>query len=275
MRTRTLSASEANCYRTYIDDYYTENLIVLNLYDNGLTPAANRGYYVYSFAYANLASTFQVVPPTIPAYISFATPSGTVSKDPSSFQWVFRGANSATVIRQDNNNANHYNSQTISGLPTGYSIESTSKSCLIIKSSLTYTLYDFTGATFTSISITSQVGNNPQALSVSDDCSRLRVNNNIFARVGATYQVAASSIASITALDQNFAYVLADNSIWKYTSSANTYSKSFGDANTTFASGSSILSFNGRIITALLTANSASFRLFSDNGTSINSLPAI
>jgi len=184
MRTRTLSASEANCYKTYIDDYYTENLIILNLYDNGLTPAANRGYYVYSFAYANLASTFQVVPPTVPAYISFATPSGAASKHPSSFQWVFKGANSATVIRQDNNNANHYNSQTISGLANGYSIESTSKSCLIIKSSLAYTLYDFTGATFTSTSITSQVGNNPQSLSITDDCSRLRVNNNIFARVG-------------------------------------------------------------------------------------------
>ena len=204
MRTRTLSASEANCYKSYIDSYFTESLTVLNLYDNGQATAANRGYYVYSFAYANLASTFKVVPPTVPAYISFTTPSGTVSKEPSSFQWLFMATNSATAIRQDDNNSpNYYNSQTISGLATGYSIETESKNCLIIKqtvsSSVTYSLYDFTGTNATSTSINSQVGSGPPSLNIADDCSKFRVNNAIFAKVSGTYQAAVSNIASIPA----------------------------------------------------------------------------
>lgn len=73
MRSRTLSPSEVtNNRKIYVDDYYSDNLLTLNLYYNGLD--TNKGYNVYSFSYGNLASTIKVIPPTDPPYLTF-TPS--------------------------------------------------------------------------------------------------------------------------------------------------------------------------------------------------------
>jgi hypothetical protein len=46
MRTRTLLSTEVGaCYKIYIDNYFTDNLILLDLYNGGST--TNQGYDIY------------------------------------------------------------------------------------------------------------------------------------------------------------------------------------------------------------------------------------
>ncbi len=98
MRGRQLSSAEVGyCYKIYVDDYYSDNLMILDLYDNGLT--SGRSYDVYSFAYGNLASTIKIVPPAVPPYLKF-TPSSAYTSSASlasSFLWAFMQSSSAAV----------------------------------------------------------------------------------------------------------------------------------------------------------------------------------
>jgi hypothetical protein len=107
--------------------------MVLDLYDNGYTNASGHGYYVYSFTYANLASTFKVTN-TIPAYISFITPTFLSQiAYPPKFAWIFMNANSVTLYRQDDtNNATHYAQQTLANLTSNFSITAASDNCMIV-----------------------------------------------------------------------------------------------------------------------------------------------
>lgn len=77
LRTRSLQSYELNttCYKTFVDGYFTDSLYVLDLYDNGQTGSL-RGYNVYSFAYANLASTIKIETVTS-AYLKFTQPTFT------------------------------------------------------------------------------------------------------------------------------------------------------------------------------------------------------
>ena len=98
MRGRQLSSAEVGyCYKIYVDDYYSDNLMILNFYDNGLI--SSRSYDVYSFAYGNLASTIKVIPPVTPPYLKFTpslTFSSTLSSD-SSFLWLFMQSSSTAT----------------------------------------------------------------------------------------------------------------------------------------------------------------------------------
>jgi hypothetical protein len=99
MRSRTLSSSEVGKNRKiYVDDYFSDNLLILDLYYNGLD--TNKGYDVYSFSYGNLASTIKVIPPVDPPYLTF-TPSAFTSSASlqDSFGWFYTniGASSSTI----------------------------------------------------------------------------------------------------------------------------------------------------------------------------------
>ncbi len=90
LRYRGLKQSEidSRCYKTLIDDYFDNELMVLDLFYNNYP--ANPGYFVNEFSYGNLASTIRIIPPTPADYLSFSYPTyTTVISSPTRFQWDF------------------------------------------------------------------------------------------------------------------------------------------------------------------------------------------
>jgi hypothetical protein len=202
LRTRNLLASEVGkCFRTYIDDFFLDGLVVLNLYDNGLT--TNKGYDIYSYSYGSLASTIKVVPVAVPSYLTF-TPSTYTSSviSSSSFSWTYINTGSAattsTITVNQHNDAissTHLATGTLSISYTGLCvILATSQNCLIVSQGTTYILYTLTqssaGAiTFTPLDITTTVSSAPTKVSwkVSTDCSKIAVDNYIYATFGGSF----------------------------------------------------------------------------------------
>lgn len=275
LRTRTLSSSEANCYRTFIDAYFSDSLIVLDLYDNG--DPSNRGYYVYSFAYSNLASTIKVVPAAAPSYLSFTPPTYTaVLASPSTFSWVFvnsAASSSIAVYRHDDSvSPAHYVTQTISSLGSSCTVVAASKNCVIATNANAYTLYDVTASVVPTV-ITTQVGNSPTTLQITDDCSKFRVDNKVYAKVNSNYQSVGGTFSSLVALDQTFTYVLADGVIWKYSASINAY-QSYYSVNSAFTAGTVLQSYSNSLIAYKL-GSSVLINAFIDNGSSLSLLPSI
>lgn len=136
MRSRTLSASEvAKNRKIYVDDYFSDNLLVLDLYYNGLDN--NKGYDIYSFSYGNLASTIKVIPPVDPPYLTF-TPSAFTSSLllQDSYIWVYTniGASSSTitVYQHDETADTHLSRGTSSTNTTAVSVLASSEKCLIV-----------------------------------------------------------------------------------------------------------------------------------------------
>lgn len=118
------------------------------------------------------------------------------------------------------------------------------------------------------------VGNitNSSILQVSDDCSKFRVDSKIFAKLNGSFQLTNSSIASLVALDQTFIYALGDNSIWKYSSTSNSYQNYSISLNSTFAAGTVLQSYNGSLVAYQTAAASAKFAAFIEQGSSVKLL---
>ena len=290
MRTRSLLASEAGkCFRTYIDDFFLDNLIVLNLYDNGL--ASSPGYDLYSYSYGSLASTIKVIPATAPSYLQF-TPSTYTSSviSSSSFSWIYINTGSSATVT--NITVNQHNDALSTHLATGtlsisYTglcvILATSQNCLVISKGTTYLLYVLTqsslGAiTFTPTDITAAVSNAPTKVSwkVSTDCSKISVDNYIFASFSGSFSLVNNNFNKFTwiAIDKTFTYALLSGSIWKYDATSN-LNKSYSTLNSTFTSGSQLLSYSTRIIVYQLTSLSALVNSFIDTGSALTQLPSI
>jgi hypothetical protein len=278
LRTRTLSTAEANCYRTFIDSYYSDNLIVLDLYDNG--NSTDHGYFVYSFSYGNLASTIKIVPAAIPAYISFPPPTSTSHVAyPSAFEWIFVNSGTTnstiTIYRQDDSvSSTHLASQTISIFRSNCAIVAASKNCFIFKSGSSYSLYNISSSPYTSADITSQVGTigNSTIVQISNDCSKFRVNSNIFAKFNGLFQQTNANTISFIALDQSFTYALANSAMWKYTSASNSYQNYYNNASLAFSTGSMLQSNNGNIIAYQLGSSNSHVTALVDNGITLTIL---
>lgn len=290
LRTRNLLASEvAKCFRTYIDDFFVDGLIVLDLYDSGST--SSPAYDIYSYSYGSLASTIKVVPSPVPPYLKF-TPSTYTSSfiSSSSFSWVY--INTATTATTTTITVNQHNDAvTSTHLGTGALtisyiglcvILATSQNCLIISKGTTYILYTLTqsstGAiTFTPKDITNTVSSAQTKVSwqVSNDCSRFSVDSYIYATFSGSFALANSNLNSFVwiSIDKTFTYALVAGSIWKYDSPNNVYKSYYSTLNSTFTSGSVIQSYNKSIIVYKLTSSSALVNAFVDSGSSLALLP--
>ena len=146
MRSRTLSSSEVTKNRKiFVDDYYSDNLLILDLYYNGLD--TNKGYDIYSFSYGNLASTIKVVPPVDPPYLTF-TPSAFTSSLSlqDSYSWIYNniGATSSTitVYKHDDSLDNHFATGSITLDTTSVTVLAASQKCLLVSSSSNYYIYE-------------------------------------------------------------------------------------------------------------------------------------
>lgn len=146
MRSRTLSPSEVTKNRKiYVDDYYSDNLLILDLYYNGLD--TNKGYDVYSFSYGNLASTIKVIPPFEPPYLTF-TPSAFNSSLSlqDTYSWIYTsiGATSSivTVYKHDDSLDSHFATGSFNLDTTSVTVLATSQKCLLVSSSLDYYIYE-------------------------------------------------------------------------------------------------------------------------------------
>lgn len=66
---------------TYIDKYFLEELIVLDLYFNQYTSGGSTisGYDIYEYSYGNLASTIRIIPPAPTDYINYNLPAATTT----------------------------------------------------------------------------------------------------------------------------------------------------------------------------------------------------
>jgi hypothetical protein len=99
LRQRNLAANEltSSPYMTYIDDYFLEELIVLDLYANG--DATYPGYNIYEYSYGNLASTVRVIPPPPSDYINYNLPSATTTLTSSTkLEWDQLSVSATTVF---------------------------------------------------------------------------------------------------------------------------------------------------------------------------------
>lgn len=74
LRTRTLQSWETNTafYMTYVDDYFLNQLYVLDLYYNG--DSSFPGYDIYEYSYGNLAQTVRIIPPAQTIYFNTTLP---------------------------------------------------------------------------------------------------------------------------------------------------------------------------------------------------------
>jgi len=89
LRSRTLPPSEIStpCYKTIIDDYYLNGLVVVDFYLNTISANA---YNVYSFGYGSLATLVKVVPPKIPVYLTYPLTTYNITKSLSNkYQWDY------------------------------------------------------------------------------------------------------------------------------------------------------------------------------------------
>jgi hypothetical protein len=207
MRTRSLSSTEAGkCYRTYIEDYFTDSLYVLDLYDNGST--SNKGYDIYSYSYGNLASTIKVIPAATPAYLTF-TPSvfTTFTTSASSFGWIYLNsavsstASTINVYQHNDTLSTHIATGTLSIAYTGLcAILVYSQNCIIVSQGSTYTLYSISQNAngtiiFDPIDITSLASLSPTKVvwRVNSDCSKFAVDSYIFAFFSGSYSIVSNN----------------------------------------------------------------------------------
>ena len=89
LRNRPLTTLETSvqCFKTIIDDYYMNGLVVVDFYPN---TAAN-GYNIYSFGYGSLATLIKVIPPAIPVYLTYTLPTSTSTQSftNNAYQWDY------------------------------------------------------------------------------------------------------------------------------------------------------------------------------------------
>jgi len=89
LRFRNLTASElaSNLYMTYIDEYFLNQLYVLDLYYNG--DSTYPGYDVYEYSFGNLARTIRVIPPVPSIYFNVTLPASSSSvSSPKRLEWT-------------------------------------------------------------------------------------------------------------------------------------------------------------------------------------------
>jgi len=292
MRTRSLLSTEAGkCFRTYIDDYF-DDLIVLNLYSNGAT--TNQGYDVYSFSYGSLASTIRVIPPSLPTYLSFTPPTSTSSifASSSNFMWTYINTGSSattstvTVYKHDNTiSTSHLASGSLSISVAGSCvILATSQKCLIVSQGSSYLLYTLnqssTGTiTFSSIDITFPASLSPNKITwrLNSDCSRFTVGKYIFALFSGSYSLIANNFSTFSwiALDQSFTYAVVVGAIWKYDSTTNAYKSYYSTLNSAFTAGTVIQSSNSKIVVSKINSSDAFVNAFTDSGSALTLLPSL
>lgn len=293
MRTRSLLATEAGkCFRTYIDDYFLDNLIVLNLYSNGAT--TNRAYDVYSFSYGNLASTIRVIPPAIPPYLTFTPPTYTsaVSASSSGFMWTYintgTSATTSTVTVYKHNDAistSRFATGTLSIPVAGQCvILATSQNCLIVSQGNAHVLYTLSQSSSGAITFKSTDITFPASLAqtkvnwrVNTDCSRFTVDSYIFALFGGSYTLVANNFIDFAwiALDQTFTYAVVAGAIWKYDSSINSFRSNYSTLDSGFTAGTTIRSYNTRVVVSRLSSSRALVNAFIDTGSALTLLPSI
>ena len=142
MRSRTLSPSEVTKNRKiYVDDYYSDNLLILDLYYNGLE--TNKGYDVYSFSYGNLASTIKVIPPVEPPYLTFTSSAFTSSLSlQDSYSWIYTSigdtSSTVTVYKHDDSLDSHFATGSINLDTTSVTVLAASSQCLLVSEGSNY-----------------------------------------------------------------------------------------------------------------------------------------
>ena len=79
LRNRDIAATElaSTIYMTYVDDYFINELFVLDLYYNSDTNYP--GYDVYEFKFGNLAKTIRVIPTPPSEYLAVTYPTNTAT----------------------------------------------------------------------------------------------------------------------------------------------------------------------------------------------------
>lgn len=126
LRSRALSGLEVGTsYRMAIDDFYENQLIIVDYYPVLNPSSLVLGYNLNAFSYGNMATTVQVATHLIPPYINFTSPIFSQSSASlSSFEWTYLSTNILThtttflfYTSVDNNGSNIVNNNfTISGL---------------------------------------------------------------------------------------------------------------------------------------------------------------
>jgi hypothetical protein len=261
----------------YIDTFTLSSLVLLNLYDNGITGA--RGYDIYEFSYGNLASTMKITPPTTNYYIDFTPPNSNPSTFPNALDWTYIDTSSGTssvftFYSYKTGVTNNYitGTHTISGINT---VLTSSLLCKVVFSSpSTYRVITLatSGNTITSTPLDISLAVNALSTSkilwkISDDCNFLLIDTSILKLSSGTYQVINSNL-NVVAIDSSFTYALVGNAIYKYSSTTNTFSSYKTGISANFIGNSELFRSTTRIILLYKNTNSLYLNAFTDvNGT--------
>lgn len=237
LRSRALSGLEVGTsYRMVIDDFYENQLIIVDYYPV-LDPAALvMGYSLNAFGYGNMATTVQIEAHLIPPYINLTSPIFSQSSSSlSSFEWTYLSNNifrhTTTFLfytAVDNNGSNIVNNNfTVAGL---WKLVAESSACKLVQNKVSndYYLYRYSlpSSLFTVVSnVTasiSAVASNITSWKFANDCSRI---------VGQDYHLVVVKSANDSSLE-NSSWIAVDSSstyaydalgIWKYSAASNKF----------------------------------------------------
>ena len=260
---------------TYIDEYFLNQLFVLDLYFN--SDSTYPGYDVYEYSFGNLAQTIRVIPPAPSIYFNVTLPSSSsVVASYFLLEWTMIVGTDLVRYRENDNVTNHVQIDTFP-LAGSWAVKavSTNSQCTLIHNTGTnefrviQTISNGTASTIASTNIiptvlASQVGST--LWEVSNDCLRVRTDTNVYAASSTSTSFAlVSAVSSWIAADSDLTYVLTASSILKYTSSNSSYTTVYTFTNATFSASSTIQSYGGQIIIAEMLASAVNAYGFSDS----------
>lgn len=275
LRNRILTSNDTTGFlNTYIDATIPNQLVVLDTYN------VAEGVAIEQFLYGNIATVNKVVPPTIPAFISFVIASGGVAQTPaeptSPLSWVYvnpSGSNTNITVVQTNSSFPNNVRINTNSLPGSLNVISMNSYCIITRditnnslsiasfppapANASHTASANSSAPFVIQDINPLMANitltNTTKWGLSDRCERFSVDNKVFFRAPnqSNYQPITNNMSAFnpTAFSRNLDAALAGNSIWLLSANGNSFTRAF-ESNKTFLPNSKIYRKEARIVVA-------------------------